>query len=54
LAAIRDSIPAPDAVSAEVGELDPAKLPLGFGESAAIDFRHDLRDELPRRERSRT
>lgn len=45
LAAIRTSMPALDAVSAEAGELDAAKLSLGFGESTAIDFRHDLRVE---------
>jgi ATP-binding cassette subfamily C protein len=45
LAAIRTSMPALDAVSAETGELDAAKLSLGFGESTALDFRHDLRVE---------
>jgi ATP-binding cassette subfamily C protein len=45
LADIRTSMPALDAVSAEAGELDPAKLSLGFGESTAIDFRRDLRVE---------
>jgi ABC-type multidrug transport system fused ATPase/permease subunit len=45
LADIRTSMPAFDAVSAEAGELDVAKLSLGFGASTALDFRRDLRVE---------